>query len=61
MDRERVIHIIEKEINQLESSAKLDGFFANDHLEIALAMREMLAAYIAEPPDPFVFREHRQG
>lgn len=56
MERERAIHVVEKEINRLESSAKMGGFFANDHLETDLAMREMLAAYIQEP---FVLREHR--
>lgn len=56
MDSERAIRLAEKEINRLEASAKLGGFFANDHLEMALAMREVLAAYIQEP---FVFREHR--
>lgn len=56
MDRERTIHIVQKEINRLETMAKMGGFFANDHLETALAIREMLATYIQEP---FVFREHR--
>lgn len=56
MDRERTIHIVQKEINRLETMAKMGGFFANDHLEMALAIREMLATYIQEP---FVFREHR--
>lgn len=56
MDRDRVIELVESEIKRREAIVKMGGFFANDHLEMALAMREMLATYIQEP---FVFREHR--
>lgn len=56
MDRERAIHIVEKEIKRLEAMATMGGFFAKDNLEMALAMREMLAAYIQEP---FVLQERR--
>lgn len=56
MDRDRTIALIESEIKRREAIAKMGGFFVNDHLEMALAMREVLAAYIQEP---FVLREQR--
>lgn len=56
MDRDRTIELVESEIRRREAIEKMGGFFAKDHLEMALAMREMLATYIQ---DPFVFREHR--
>lgn len=45
MDRARVISIAEGEIKRKEAQAKLGGWFANDYLEAAGAIRELLDAY----------------
>lgn len=59
MDRVRAIALIESEIRRREALAKMGGFFAKDHLEVAAALREMLEAYKEPAPVQIpVFREH---